>query len=332
MMNLRLNRSATLLATGMVTLLTVGCGSKSGLGDGGVKPGMGGAAGASQTESTGGSGGNLGAGGGVSSGGAPGMGGIVESGGMPGTGGSGGSPGTDGGNPDANPQVLCGDGSGAGLPAAARQCAQDGDCTIAITPTCCGADQALGEAKSQSSAYAKCIALPSGACNGLGCAKFLGYITDTGRTRPVRSTSSQPIDFVSVRCLNQLCTTDVMDIQDAGQDAPSAVDAAEDLAVQRCGDAGACGSGQACVLTGGGPAPRCLPAEDGGLCSFGLVPVDSCSFSGGNAYRPGCSDPVPVPNCVDLPDGCGDICACLCHLSASAGCYKGPGYTICSHP
>jgi hypothetical protein len=311
MMNLRLNRSSTLLATCMVTLLTVGCGSKSGLGDGGVKPGTGGAAGASQTSSTGGSGGNLGTGGGV---------------------GSGGSPGTGGGNPDASPQVLCGNGSGAGLPATARQCAQDGDCTIAIAPTCCGADHALGEAKSQSSAYAKCIALPPGACNGLGCAKFLGYTTDTGRTTPVGSTSSQPIDFVSVRCLNQLCTTDVVDVQDAGQDAPPAVDAAMDLAAQRCGDAGACGSGQACVLTGGGPAPRCLPAEDGGLCSFGLVPVDSCSFLGGSAYRPGCTDPVSVPNCVDLPDGCGDICACVCHLSASAGCYKGPGYTICSYP
>ena len=122
-----------------------------------------------------------------------------------------------------------------------------------------------------------------------------------------------------------------VDVQDAGRDAPPAVDAAVDLPVQTCGDAAACGSGQACVLSGGGPAPRCLPQADGGGCSSGLVPVASCGSYGVPDYQPGCTDPSPVPQCVGLADGCSDPCSCVCPFSG-AGCYKGPGYTICSYP
>ena len=303
MMNPRCHRSSARLAT--LALLTLACGSKSGLRDGGNTGGSGGAS------QTGGSSGETGTGGKV---------------------GSGGSPGTGGGSSDTGSQVACTDDGGVGLPAVARRCAQDSDCTTAIAARCCGSDQALGEASSQSSLYASCLALPPGGCGGLGCAKFLGYTTDTGRTTPTTSSSSRPIDFVSVHCLNQLCTTDVVDSQDAGLDVPPAIDAAMDLAAQSCGDAAACGSGQACVLSSGGPAPRCQSQDDGGACNFGLVPVSACSSPSGMAYRPGCADPTPVPTCVGLVDGCSDPCSCLCPTAGGGSCYKGPGYTICGYP
>jgi len=81
------NQSFTSLVAGMMTLLTVACGSKSGLGDGGLKPGTGGAAGASQPASTGGNGGNPGTGGAsppVGTGGTLGSGGSRGSGGQSG--------------------------------------------------------------------------------------------------------------------------------------------------------------------------------------------------------------------------------------------------------
>jgi len=231
MMNATRNRSSALLATGMVTLLTLSlsCNTKSDLSDagGGGDSGTGGFVG---------SGGNPGTGGKVGSGGNSGTSGTVGSGGNPGTGGivgSGGSPGTGGVASDASLPTACGDGgstiSAAGLPIAARACTRDSDCTIAIAARCCGADQALGEAKAESSAYASCLVLPAGACNGLGCAKFLGYTTDTGRTTPTDSSSPQPIDLVSVQCINQLCTTDVVSTQDAGRDVAPGVDAAGPL-------------------------------------------------------------------------------------------------------
>jgi hypothetical protein len=120
-----------------------------------------------------------------------------------------------------------------------------------------------------------------------------------------------------------------VDNQDAGGDAPPAVDAAIEVAARSCGDAGACGPGQACVLSAGGPVPRCQAQEDGGACSFGLVPVDTCGSPSGMAYGPGCSDPTPAPKCLGLADGCGDPCSCVC---PGAGCYQGPGYTICAYP
>jgi len=215
MMNLPNYRSFALLATGMAALLAA-CGSSSSLGDSGDKPGTGGAGGTPQTGGNSGSGGTPGTGGGVASGGSPGTGGNVA---------SGGSPGTGGGTSDGGLEVSCSNDGGVGLSAAGRQCTQDSDCTIAIAAKCCGADQALGEAKAQSSTYASCLALPAGACKGLGCAKFLGYTTDTGRTTPMGSASSQPIDLVSVHCLNQLCTTDVVDTGDGGRDVALVVDA-----------------------------------------------------------------------------------------------------------
>ena len=148
-------------------------------------------------------------------------------------------------------------------PAVARLCTQDSsDCAIQIAPSCCGADGALGIAKSQAEAYSGCFALPPGACSGLGCAKYLGYTTDTGQTTPWEGTAAQPIDLVSVSCVGRLCTTDVV-LADAGQDASSA-DAAQDVGGQACGST-TCHSGQACVLVIGGPAPQCQAAGTGAV-------------------------------------------------------------------
>jgi hypothetical protein len=328
MMNPHSCRSSALMA--MIAALTLACSSKSSM-KGGL--GTGGAAGASQTIGSGGGGGNPGTGGSMGSGGIPGTGGV-GGGGKSGTGGglgSGGSTGTGGGTSDGGLQVSCTDDGGVGLPVAARSCTRDSECTIAIIASCCGLDQALGEAKSQSSTYASCSVLPPGACDGRGCGKIPGYATDTGRTTPTGGSSSHPIDLVSVHCLNQLCTSDVADVQDAGQDVPPAVDAAVDLSAQGCGDAAACGSGQACVLSGGSVPGRCLAQEDGGACSVGLLQVSLCTTPGGTIYRPGCTDPSGVPLCVGLADGCSDPCSCVCPFGGGA-CTKGPGYTICMYP
>ena len=321
MTNLTFIRSSASWASTLVALLTLACGSKSGLSGG--KPGTGGAAGATQT------------GGVTEGGGSPGTGGSFGGGGGIGTGGvggSGGGTGAGGGAADTGPPVACADDGGVGLPAAGRRCAQDSDCTIAIAARCCGPDQALGEAKSQASIYASCLALPPGACAGLGCAKFLGYSTDTGRTTPNNGSSSQPIDLVTVHCLNQVCTSDVVATQDGGQDAAPIVDAAVDAAGQTCNGT-ACGPGQACVLTTGGPQPQCTGVPEAGPCPGGLVVTASChSYANGIDYHPGCTSPAPAPRCVPLADGCGDVCACVCPTGGGAGCYAGPGYTICGMP
>jgi hypothetical protein len=317
------NLSSAVLATGVAALLTVGCGSKSGLRDGGGNPGTGGAAGATQTGGNAGNGGGPGAGGNVGSGGNPASGGIT---------GGGGSPGTGGGTQDAALGVPCADDGGVGLPAAARRCTLDSDCTIAIAARCCGSDQALGEAKSQANTYASCLALPPGACASLGCAKFLGYSTDTGRTTPIDVSSSQPINLVSVRCSSQLCTTDVVETEDGGRDVAPAMDVSPDATRQTCGDA-LCGSGQACVLTAGGARPPCSDVPEAGPCPAGLVVTALCSDpSTGVDFHPGCTTPAPTPQCVPLADGCGDVCSCVCPTGGSAGCFMGPGYTICSMP
>ena len=119
--------------------------------------------------------------------------------------GTGGAMGTGGVTGDAGMGVACSDDGGVSFSAAARQCTQDSDCTIHLAAKCCGADEALGIAKAQADAYAACFALPPGACNGLGCAKYLGYLTDTGKTTPFDGTATQPIDLVSVRCIT--CNT-----------------------------------------------------------------------------------------------------------------------------
>jgi hypothetical protein len=272
----------------------------------------------------------------LATGGATGTGGVAIDAGT----GPGGATVTGGAMEDAVTGVECSDDGGVSLTAAARQCTQDSDCTIRVAAKCCSADSALGIAKAQASAYSGCFALPPGACSGLRCAKFLGYLTDTGKTTPFQGTATQPLDWVSVSCVDHLCTTDVVSPADAGhdappvvdadagRDAPPAVDAAPD-ASQLCGST-ICRSGQACVLKMPGVAPRCMAATDGG-CPFGLSPVASCdSYTG--RFSPGCADPAPAPGCVDIPDACDSLCKCLCGLSENMGCFRFPGYLSCAYP
>jgi hypothetical protein len=256
---------------------------------------------------------------------------------------TGGATGTGGVTEDALTGVECSDDDGGGFTAVVRQCTQDSDCAIHVAAKCCGADRALGIAKAQASAYSGCFALSPGACSGLGCAKYVGYLTDTGKTTPFQGTGAQPIDSVSVRCVGHLCTTDVVSPEDAGQDVPPAVDAdagpdtppavdaAPDAGNQLCGNT-TCHSGQACVLKMPGVPPRCTAATDGG-CPFGLSPVASCE-SRTDRFSPGCADPAPVPGCVDIPDACSSLCDCLCGLREGlvAGCYMTPWYLSCSYP
>jgi len=199
-------------------------------------------------------------------------------------------------------------------------------------------------AKDQASTYSSCFALPSGGCSGLGCPKYGGYETDTGKITPFLGTDIQAIDLVSVQCVSQLCTTDVLSPADAGQDAPPAADAAPesgqdapsaadgalDAGGKSCGKT-SCHSGQACVLRGGGPVPRCEPAADAG-CSLGLVYTDSCYSQVYGQVSPGCADPTPAPACVDLPDACSDLCGCLCPSFGGGGCTVTPEYVLCSYP
>ena len=216
--------------------------------------------------------------------------------------------------------VACSDDAGLSPPAAARRCAHDSDCTIQIAPTCCGADRALGVATAEAAAYAACFALPPGACSGLGCAKYLGYTTDTGQMTPYEGTATNPIDSVFVRCLGNQCTTDVIP-----------TDGAVDAGGQSCGST-SCHSGQACVLYSGGPAPRCQAPGDGG-CPTGLVSTSSCyDPSTGVQRTPGCTEPPPAPGCVDLPDGCSDVCACVCGSPGGGGCSVTSLYVSCARP
>jgi hypothetical protein len=243
--------------------------------------------------------------------------------------GTGGATGTGGGTGDAGVGLACSDDAGLGFAAVARQCTQDSDCTIHVEQECCGADRALGIATAQASTYSACFALSPGACNGLGCAKYNGYQTDTGKTTPFLGMDTQPIDQVSVQCVAQLCTTDVLTPADAGQDAPSAADVAPDTGGQPCGNT-TCYAGQACALSSSGPAPRCQPPVDGG-CDFGLVLTNYCdSYTG--RFSPGCTDPIWSPGCVDLPDACSDLCGCVCSPGGGGGCIVTPEYVLCSHP
>jgi hypothetical protein len=244
--------------------------------------------------------------------------------------GSGGAAGAGGGTGDAGVGLACSDDAGLGFAAAARQCTQDSDCTIHVAATCCGTDSAFGIAKDQASTYSSCFAFSSGACSGLGCPKYGGYQTDTGKITPFFGTDIQAMDLVSVQCVAHLCTTDVLTpAADAGQDAPPAADVAPETGSQACGKT-TCYAGQACVLSSGGPAPRCQPPVDGG-CDFGLVLTNSCdSYSG--QFSPGCTDPIWSPGCVDLPDACSDLCGCVCHSGGGGGCIVTPEYVLCSYP
>jgi hypothetical protein len=279
--------------------------------------------------------GSSGGAGGVKTDASTGAGGAVGTGGMgtdAGTG-TGGAIETGGVTSDAGAGVACSDDGGVGFAAVARQCTQDSDCTILTAATCCGADNARGIAKTQASAYAGCFALPPGACSGLGCAEYLGYLTDTGKTTPFLGTDTQPIDLVSVRCVGHLCTTDVVvPPTDVGQDVPSAVDTAWDAGSQSCGST-TCHSGQACVLRSGGPAPLCQALGDGG-CPPGLVYAASCRDPAtGDQVSPGCTEPAPAPGCVDLPDACsGDLCNCLCPAVGGVECSVTSAYVLCGYP
>jgi hypothetical protein len=273
--------------------------------------------------------GSFGGVGGVGTDASAGTGGLTETGGATGAG-TGGVAGTGGAIGDAGTGVACSDDGGLGLSAAARQCTLDSDCTVHVAATCCGADRAFGIAKAQADAYAGCFALPPGACSGLGCPKFLGYLTDTGQITPFQGTTTQSIDLVSVQCVAHLCTTEVLTPADAGLDVASAVDAELDAATPSCGNS-ICHSGQTCLLVMPGPAPRCLPLVDGG-CSEGLVQVATCGGGYLPPQSPGCTDPRPTPYCADIPDGCGDLCDCLCPSLGGGGCMMTFEYMACAYP
>src|SRR5262249_26343296 len=119
-------------------------------------------------------------GGGAGAGGHSGTGGNAGSAGNAGTGGAGGMPNDAATTDRMGPDVVCWNDAGTGLVGNARSCTNDSDCKIVPDPTCCGADMAYGVAKAQAATYASCFGLPPGACQGLGCAKFVGYRTDTG--------------------------------------------------------------------------------------------------------------------------------------------------------
>jgi hypothetical protein len=158
---------------------------------------------------------------------APGSGGAGGSGGGQGTGGSqsGGTSGTGGSETDSStsedskgPPVDCRDDGGSRLATAARKCANDSDCQLVVSATCCGADNAFGVAKTQAEAYATCFGLPPGACQGLGCAKFQGYAVDTGDLTRWDGDTTNPLMQVALHCANDLCTTSVIPPQDAPTD------------------------------------------------------------------------------------------------------------------
>jgi hypothetical protein len=310
----------------MVAALALIVGCDSALKTSGTPP-AGGATGSAQT------------GGAPGVGGISGGGGIRDSGGTSGNGasaGSSGAVGTGGSPSDGGSSVRsCSQDGGRGLPSAARGCAQDSDCQIEIAPNCCSPEDAYGVAVSQAGAYQNCF-LRIGLC-GMVCAgntKYYGYATDTGRITPEGSSGAMPIHAVAVHCVNQLCTTDVVDTVDGGQDAAvldaPAADSVPDSG-QTCGDA-ACGPGQACALIGGGPVPPCEAATDAGSCSDGLVLVASCSgYGAAIERRPGCSTPPPSPKCYAKPDACTDFCSCLCGYGG-AGCFRTGAYFTCALP
>jgi hypothetical protein len=139
--------------------------------------------------------------------------------GFSGTGGAGGSQGgnAQGGMGGTGPTVACTDDGGMGLARAARHCMMDSDCQIAIGQSCCGADDALGIATVEAMAYATCVPkVGPNACQGLGCAKFLGYRVDTGEMTMFEA-MGKPIDQVAVHCKDQICTTSVI-ARDAATD------------------------------------------------------------------------------------------------------------------
>jgi hypothetical protein len=118
---------------------------------------------------------------------------------------------------DTGASMACTDDHLLGLPAAGRPCTKDSDCAIVYGSRCCGPIPAFGEARTQAAAYQTCLHLPQGACDGLSCPSSQAYITDTGRLTPEAAWESLD-DWISVTCLNGLCTTDLVLPLDAGTD------------------------------------------------------------------------------------------------------------------
>jgi hypothetical protein len=94
-----------------------------------------------------------------------------------------------GGGTDASHDapLACFQDGGALVPTA-KICYTDGECTVLVVHTCCGADLAIGLSKVVPQ-YAACYpqAGPN-SCGGLGCAKFLGTLTEddqVGTSEPV---------------------------------------------------------------------------------------------------------------------------------------------------
>ena len=106
---------------------------------------------------------------------------------------------------------------GGRLVTSARACEQDSDCAIIVASHCCGANGAIGILKSEQMAFASCFALPPNACQGLGCASYIGYMTDTGKTTEYDPTVKNQLDLVTVQCIAKVCTTDVV-VPDGGRD------------------------------------------------------------------------------------------------------------------
>ncbi len=216
------NLHRTVAAVSATALLTFGCGFRSGLEEGNGTLPADGAGGAAPVGVNGAVGGTAGSGGMPGSGGVTGndavtygtrgSGGIVGLGGMVGSGGAtvvGGGLGTGANTPDASTQLVCGEDGGIGLPAAARQCTQDSDCDFVAAVYCCAAARAFGVAKLRADSYRACT-MTIGLCGGMGCPRSNAYETDTGRLTTQGPNGTMPLNLVSVRCVNQLCTTDAV--------------------------------------------------------------------------------------------------------------------------
>ena len=91
-----------------------------------------------------------------------------------------------------------------------------------------------------------------------------------------------------------------------------------------------CGMNQACVQYMSWLPTRCEPMEDGG-CPAGLEYAASCTDPSSAATRsPGCVDPPVVKRCVDLADGCRDLCACVCDGGAACDLSSGAADVMCT--
>ena len=125
------------------------------------------------------------------------------------------------------------------------------------------------------------------------------------------------------------------DVTDAAADAApyvanAIIDSAPADASFHCGDA-SCPSDQFCFTAGGGPAPRCLPQLDGGVCPPGTQ--EGCGMA--PSLDRGCLEINIWTSCQSLPATCssGDPCTCLCGGPGSgAGCIRAGQAIYCGRP